>query len=166
MGFVSRSHGVKGEIFVHPFNESFQWPVKHLDQIFLNRRPFLVKTCHLYKTGLRFLLQDIDTREKAKALVGHTVFLSKHLFETKKKGEFYLFELQDFTVHVRGKGEVGRVKNFTSTGSQDILLIKGFNLEEILIPFVEDYIESIYFQKKILFLNLPEGFPGISDKNK
>ena len=96
--------------------------------------------------------------------MGHTVFLSKHLFKTKKRGEFYLFELRDFAVHIRGKGEVGRVKKFTSGGGQDILLVKGSNREEIPIPLVEDYIENIHFQKKILFLNLPEGFPGISDK--
>ena len=161
VGLVSRVHGIKGEVFVRPFNEEFQWP-KNLKQIFLNGRPFAVKSCPAHKQGLRFLLQDITTRDQARTLVGSTVSISKSLFK-KKEGEFYLFELMDFEVHVKGKGKIGHIKQFSCNNGQDILLIQKPDQQEIPVPFVEEYIESIHFQEKSIFLNLPGEFPGVFD---
>ena len=160
VGLVSRVHGINGEVFVRPFNEEFQWP-KQLKQIFLNGRPFAVITCLPHKNGLRVLLQGVRDRNQARTLVSSTVSISKSLFQAGE-GEFYLFELQDFAVHVRNKGRIGEIKQFSSHKGQDILLIQQKN-NEIPIPFVEAYIETIDFQKKRISLNLPEGFPGISD---
>ena len=42
VGTVISVHGIKGEVFVRPFNEEFEWP-KDITQIFLNGRPFSVK---------------------------------------------------------------------------------------------------------------------------
>lgn len=160
VGLVSRVHGIKGEVFVRPLNEEFHWP-KPLKQIFLNGRPFVVESCLPHKNGLRVLLQGIHDRNQARTLVGRAVSISKSLFQANE-GEFYLFELQDFAVHTSGQGHIGEIKRFSSHKGQDILLVQTKN-NEISIPFVEDYIESIDFQKKLLSLNLPEGFPGISD---
>lgn len=160
VGIASRIHGIKGEIFIRPFNEEFQWP-KNLKQIFLNGRPFSVKFFLIHKNGLRFLLQGISTRDEAKTLVGSRVAISKSLF-TKKEDEFYLFELLNFEVHVSGKNKIGQIKQFSSNGGHDILLVKTPDKREIPIPFVESYIEAIHFEEKALFLNLPEGFPGVS----
>lgn len=161
VGTVARVHGIKGEIFIRPFNEEFQWP-KDLKQIFLNGRPFSVKSFMAHKNGLRFLLHGINSRDEAKTLIGSTAAILKSLF-TKKEGEFYLFELLDFAVHVRGKNKIGHIKQFSNNGGQDILLVqKSSDQQEIPIPFVESYIEAIHFEEKALFLNLPEDFPGIS----
>ena len=161
VGAVASVHGIKGEIFIRPFNEDFEWP-KNLKQIFLNGRPFSVKYFLRHKNGLRFLLQGVNSRDEAKTLTGSTASILKSLF-IKKEGEFYLFELLDFEVFIRGKHKIGRIKQFSSNGGQDILLVQKADHEEIPIPFVESYIEAIHFEEKALYLNLPEGFPGISD---
>ena len=162
VGVVSRVHGIKGEILIRPFNEEFQWP-KDLSQIFLNGQPFSLKFFPAHKQGLRCLLQGINTRDEARTLVGCAVSISKDLFK-KKEGEFYLFELLNFTVHVKGKGKIGQIRQFSCNKDQDILLVqKPSSQEEILIPLVEEYIEGIHFQEKTISLNLPEEFPGIFD---
>ena len=160
-GLVSRVHGIRGELFIRPFNEEFQWP-KNLKQVFLNGMPFSVKSCLAHTQGLRFLFHGVNTRDEARTLVGNTVSISKSLFK-KKEGEFYLFELMDFEVHVRGKGKIGHIKQFSCNKGQDILLIQKTNQQEIPVPFVEEYIESIHFQEKRISLNLPGEFPGIFD---
>ena len=125
-GLVSRARGLSGEIFVRPFNEAFEWPTQ-AEKIFLNKRPFLSAKPFLpYKNGVRFFLRGIDTRDKAEALIGSRLsFLKSDFLKTAKEGEFYLFELAGFAVHVKGKGTpAGFVRNFSSHKGQDILLIE------------------------------------------
>ena len=177
-GTVSRARGLSGEILVRPFNETFEWPAR-AEKIFLDRRAFLLSKPFLpYKKAVRFFLRGVDTRDKAEALRGSALsFLKSDFLKTAEEDEFYLFELAGFAVHVRGKGVQGAVGGFSSHKGQDILLIDparpsssarrkkqqaaGAQQEQIPIPFAEDYIEAIHFQKKSLHLKLPENFPGI-----
>ena len=164
---MSKSHGIKGEIFIRPFNSQADWP-QTLLSIKIGERVFSVERCSIYKQGFIVKLKNCRTKEEADQFRSLPVFLPKEYFESKKGDNIYLAELIGFEVEVSGYGVIGRIFEFQSDKYQDLLVISSSldknqltvsgQSRDYLIPFVLDYIQKVDFEKKRLFLNLPENF--------
>jgi 16S rRNA processing protein RimM len=74
----------------------------------------------------------------------------------------YHHQLTDYNVVDKTAGELGQITDLIESTEQALLQVD-HNGDEILIPFVEDFIVKIDKRKKILYLNLPE---GLIDLNK
>lgn len=158
VAYVSKAHGIKGEILVLPFNVKAEWP-QSIKEIFIGNSSFSVKNYRYHKKGIIFQLNNGQSRQEAELLKFQPVFLPKKLFKSKKGEKVYLAELISFSVEVSGQGEIGIVQSFQSVKHQDFLLVqhKGASAK-ILIPFVESYIKVISFSKKRLVLDLPKNY--------
>lgn len=157
IGFVSKAHGIQGEIFVRLFNPQAEWP-KLIKTLFIEDQSFSVQSFSFHKAGVIFKLKESSLRSTALQLKSKSVFLPKALFKSKKGESIYLSELMSFAVQLAGKGYIGKVQSFHSPGFQDFLVVQMKNKKQILIPFVSSYIKNIDFSKKILELELPENF--------
>ena len=170
---ITKYHGLKGELFVKPFNLKSQWPA--ITKIFIGKKDFqteqtLIENTHQsinsyevesykpHKDGFIFKIKGLDDIGDEK-LKGCLVFLEQSLFESSK-GEFiYLSELLDFKVFVNG-ASLGSVTAFESSDFQDYLIVKKEN-DKLSIPFVKNYILEINFLDKKIILDLPNDFPGV-----
>ena len=158
IAYVAKAHGVRGEVFVQPFNEKAQWP-PIIKEIFIGSAVFSVHSHRPHKKGWIFELKECPNRSSAEALKQKPVFLPRDLF-ISKKGEFvYLAELVSFCVQVAGYGQIGSIQSFQSNGFQDFLII-GPTKERpsFSIPLVPPYIKNIDFVKKTVTLDLPKNF--------
>ena len=154
---MSKAHGLKGEIFIRPFNSQAKWPAL-VTKIVIGSKTFLVDSYSLHKQGMIFKLKSINTKAQALALKGELVFLPKKLFKSPKGEEIYLAELLGFFVYVLNK-KIGIVDSFKSSGFQDYLRVKKHGQKKITpIPFVSSYIDKIDFFNKKIFLKLPDHF--------
>ena len=125
--YVTKAQGIKGELFVRPFNPKPQWPP--VREIFIDGRAFSVINYRPHKEGFVFKLKGCDSREAALSLKGKGVFLPKKLFESgNKKGEgFYLAELLSFQVESLPHGIIGRIHSFQSGKLYDFLYVVASN---------------------------------------
>ncbi len=160
VGVVSKTHGIKGDIFIRPFNQVSCWP-KTLNAILIgeNLLSFEVESYRVHKDGFIFKLKDLNHIDQSENLKGKTVYLLKNHFLSQKGDLIYLSELLGFQLEVLNKGLVGTVNSFQSTKFQDYLLVNTSDSKKPLtIPFVQNYIQDIDFSQKKILLKLPENF--------
>ena len=171
LAYVSRSHGIKGEIFVQPFNPRAHWPEK-ISSIKIGELMFSIERYSAHKQGFIFKLKGCDSKESADQLKAQPVFLSKNYFISKKGDDIYLAELLGFEVETV-RGEKGRALEFQTDKYQDFLTVafsssgdsdRDQSSSVCLIPFVSAYIKTIDFENKKLVLNLPENFLSLFKK--
>ena len=113
VAYVSKAHGIKGEIFVCPFNIKAEWP-QPLREIFIGESAFSVKKYSHHKEGIIFELENCHSRQEAESLKAQFVFLPAKNFKSNKGEEIYLAELTSFCVELLGQGEIGNIQSFKS----------------------------------------------------
>lgn len=153
IGYFSKTHGLKGHLLLKQYR-GFD-PGK-LNVVFLelagSRAPFFVDALSETGNGTLFLLETIDSVEKAKPLVNKQVFADKScLVEERSESEFV-----GYSVHDKSHGMLGTVTEVSDNGAQELLHIET-EKGEIVLPFVDDLIESIDDEKKTIYFNAPEG---------
>lgn len=150
IGYVKRPHGFKGGIqfslnkeialdkgdfvFIKLDGQLIPYPIT---QISLSDQPVV---------NLRF----IDDHEQAQSLVGHTVYVEgvENLDEQ--------WQLLGYTLTDESLGEIGIIEDVQEFPSQWMLVVQ-YRGEEVLVPFVEDFILEIDTENKQIRCNLPEG---------
>ena len=121
------------------------------------RRPFGIPQ-HEAFLGEKFFIQvqDVKTIEQAQNLVGKTVYLPLEMLPKLSGKQFYFHEIVGFTVVDTEKGELGPVSEVLEYPTQAILqVMKG--KKEILIPILDQVIQKVDRDKKILTITAPEG---------
>ena len=169
VGYVKKAHGIKGEILLE--FDSGEWPfvvssiyIQPKDTNLQNAQKHDVVQSRSSQKGLIIQLKNCNDRTQAEFFQGHEVYIENKQLQSQK-GEFlYLNELLFFTVYQRKHKDVrkiGIVNHFISSSKQDYLVVQTENHRSIEIPFVTPYIVDILFDHKKIFLQLPEGFPGV-----
>ena len=168
IAYVSKSHGIRGEIFIRPFNPQASWPLA-ISSLKIAEQIFCIEHYSAHKQGFIVKLKNCDTKKSADQFKSQPVFLDKKYFESKKGELIYLAELLNFNVEILKHDKKGQLIEFQSDKHQDFLVISFFsNFKKnpnkdfvILVPFVSAYIQKIDFKNKKLILDLPENFLSV-----
>jgi len=105
-------------------------------------------------------LEDVDTIEKASALVRKNLYLPNKLKPKRKKQEFTLKDLVGFTAIDENEGELGVITAVHEYPKQLIAAVTYKNCE-VLFPLNEDIIKGIDVVSEIVTVDLPEGLLDI-----
>jgi 16S rRNA processing protein RimM len=107
------------------------------------------------KIYLKFL--GFDNKISSEILIGKEIFVDTQNLHKLPKHHYYIHDLIGCEVVRNGKkfGEVTDVYNFKAN---DVYVIEKMNGEEILIPAIHEFIESIDISCKVLTLKPGEGF--------
>jgi 16S rRNA processing protein RimM len=118
-------------------------------------------------------LDGINDRDQAESLVGCTVHVSKSLFPPAKADEYYWLDLESCIVYETGTqsliGVVSevldngahailRVQRLTSLDPRTPLLDEKGKVSEMLVPFVEAYVQHVDIQAKKIDTDWPLDF--------
>lgn len=159
IGYITKTKGLKGEVQVYfEFDEPEDLT---LDSVFaeINGKlvPFFVSAYKLQnnKTG-NFYFDDIDTIEKAEALVRKKLYLPNNLKPVRDEDEFLITDLKGFIVHDKLAGELGEITEIHEYPQQYVAVVPYKN-KEIMFPLNDDLIVEIDEEKGILRVALPEG---------
>ncbi|HEV8515308.1 MAG TPA: ribosome maturation factor RimM [Cyclobacteriaceae bacterium] len=161
IGYVSKTHGLKGEVTAVIEIEAV---LEDATSLFLDLKGTLVP--HFIEkisgtTNKPFIkFEGIQSLEQASSLKGCSIYMLKSARAKLKRGEFYDDEIVGFEVKDKNLGLLGEVKEIQSQGPNKLLSIihKG---KETLIPIQGPFITSINKSKKLIFVELPEGFLDI-----
>jgi len=159
VGSILKTKGLKGEMQLYvDFDELEDID---FDAIFVEiggkLAPFFVESIKYGNGTLAYLyLEDVDTVEKASALVRKDIYLPNKLKPIKSEEDFTLFDLEGFTVIDEHEGELGIITEINEYPQQLVAAVT-YKGVEVLFPLNEDIITGIDVVKEILSVDLPEG---------
>ncbi len=161
VGKLGKPHGLSGafRFFLdREFKSKNKLPAHFLLDIKGNFMPWFVKTIEWTGFNEGFILfEEVSSPEKGKQYTGIELCLSEKDIATYfKKDADSLEYLKGFKAIDETEGEIGIIEEVVENPGQVLLSINKDG-NEIMIPFVEDFIVSLNKRKKEIILSLPEG---------
>lgn len=164
LGYTAKIHGKDGGLIIKPdvdFPEEYQ----NLESVFiqLNKEdktlvPFFLTTCQLQPNNtFRIKIEDIDSADEAKKMVGKSVFLPLNLLTPLTGNKFYFHEIIGFSIIDSEKGNIGKVTKVLEHPTQSIFEITNNQQKEILIPITDEIIKKVDKENKTIDVVTPDG---------
>jgi 16S rRNA processing protein RimM len=160
LGYIVRTHGTAGNVVIF-LDVDYPEEYEDLDAIYVEIKgelvPYFIENFNLQKQANAIVkFEDINTIEKAQALVGSSLYLSLDELEELSNEEFYYHEIKGFTVVDQTAGTLGVVREVYSLNGQDLIAMD-YQGVEVLIPTAADIVLRADKENKQLMVNLPEG---------
>ncbi len=159
IGQINKPHGVNGEMSFSFTSDIFDredvpFFVFEIEGILV---PFFVDEYRFNgsTTGL-LKLDGVTSEEQARSFYGLTIYLPKTFLEKVTDEEIELDYFAGFTLIDKEIGVLGIISEVDQTTENVLFVIPKPN-DELLIPAGEEYIQKIDHDKKIIYVNLPEG---------
>lgn len=158
IGYIAKTHGLKGEVTaILEFDLDFE----STSALFLEMKGSLVPHFPEEFSGttdrLVIRFEGVSSLEQAAKLKGCSLYLPKTAREKSGKGEFYDDEIIGFIVSDENAGEIGPVREVTTSRLSRIITVS-YHHREVLIPVNSPFIKSINKTKKTIAVSLPDGY--------
>lgn len=162
IGKVTKTHGVSGELSCTFINSIFgeddaPYLIADIDGIYV---PFFIEE-YRFKSDVTALIkfEDIDDTDSAKLLLGRELYFPmKYITESDPLN--YGEGILGYKIYSAGK-LVGTIEGVDDSTVNILFSVITESGEEVLIPAVDDLVESIDDEKREIQMNLPEGLLDI-----
>lgn len=141
IGKAVRPFGIRGEIKVTAFTESFE-AFQNSDTLIFGESSYTVTAIRIHKGAALVSLEGIDNPETASKLVGTLVKTDVENLPPKEDDEYYWFELLGMRVFTVDGRDLGKITQITPTGANDVLHVEGA-YGEVLLPMIEDVVLEV-----------------------
>ncbi|MDX2195972.1 MAG: ribosome maturation factor RimM [Cytophagales bacterium] len=164
IGYISKTHGVKGEIVLQLHKEVAAFFKPKADTLFIGDAneniPYFINKYSHHQAKVILELRDINTLEKGQSLKGKKVYLPEAWLSKFIQQSISLSQLEGYALVEKNIGF-----NTTVVGTIEYpnnpLIVASLQGKEILIPYNKNIVQSIDHEKKIISLSLPEGYLDI-----
>ena len=102
-------------------------------------------------------LEGITSAQLAEPLVGSDILLQSKDLVDLPQGTYYIFRLVGLEVRAPGHGVLGSVANVVRTGGADLLIVRGKDDREILIPFARAICRVVDLDSGFIEIDPPAG---------
>lgn len=170
IGYISKQRGLRGEVEMVFTDDCFEdgtadYFVLDMDGLLV---PFFWEEYRFKNSSTLILaLEDIDTEEKARRLVGHRVFYpKKHVAQSEDGGERELSSyraLTGFTATDEKGQPIGTVEAVDDSSANVLLTLRCEDGKERVIPFHDDFLTDYDIRERYIRLRLPDGLLDIND---
>ena len=103
------------------------------------------------------LLEGVDDRTAAEALLGAEIFIRPDQLENLQSDEYYWSDLIGCRVINQQQEELGEVDHLLETGANDVMIVKRHGKEQ-LIPFVDPWIVSVDIESRQIVVDWESDF--------
>ncbi len=159
MGSVARAHGLAGEVVVDVWSEAPERfkPGGAVTARMPGGAPqrMVVETARPFGERLLIRFTGVATRTQAEALRGADLTVARRDVPPPPEGAHYRFELIGLRVRTREGRHLGTVADVFSTGSNDVIVIRGER--ELLLPYLTDVVLSIDPERGEMVVEVPPG---------
>ncbi len=160
LGHISRLHGYKGAVVAF-FDTDRPEAYTTLESVLIENDgeliPFFIEELSRNSKG-HFILKFEDLEpDQAESYIGAELYLPLNLLPPLSGKKFYFHEVLNFSVYDKNEGLIGTLEAMLDSGAQPLFKILNAEQKEILVPAIDDFIESIEREKKEIHLILPEG---------
>ncbi|MBS1682991.1 MAG: 16S rRNA processing protein RimM [Bacteroidetes bacterium] len=158
IGYVSKTHGLKGEVTV-VFENTIE--TQGLNSLFVDFNgslvPYFIETLSDRGDKSFVKFESVNSINDAALFKGKILYLPKASRSKLKRGQFYDDEVIGFSVVDVTLGDIGIVTAVENPGVNPLLVIS-HSQKEILVPIDSPFIKSVNRSQKTIKLNLPEGY--------
>ncbi len=165
-GKVGKPKGFKGEVNIIIDNDSPIEP-EALDSVYvlIGRKLVSYPLSH-YKLNPKGnalgKFEGLNSDDDINRIKNLSLYLPKEMLPELDSEEFYMHELVGCTLFDKQKGEIGEITEINNQTAQTIMFVEYQN-EEIIIPFVDDFIVEINTDEKKVVFDLPEGIIDLNE---
>lgn len=160
LGYISRAHGVKGELRVVLDSEDLI-DLEELESVYVYKdtrlTQFFFESVRMVGPGEALVrLKEVPTRTEAEQLARCLLYLPKTMLPPLDEGDFYYHEITGFAVEDVNLGKLGRIVGVEQMPAQDLIRMfyKG---REVLIPIAPGIVNKVDRETKVVHTALPEG---------
>lgn len=119
--------------------------------------PYFIEEINIQKQSRAIVqLEEVDSMEKAQALVGSALYLPLDSLEELEEDQFYYHEIQGFQVIDQNLGPLGIIREVYSVATQNLIALDHKGVE-VLIPIVDTIVLKADRENNVVLVNLPEG---------
>lgn len=158
IGYVSKSHGLKGEVTIVLGPECPD--LEDVTTLFVEtghqQVPYAIESISVKGVKAYLKLEGVNTPEAAAALKGCSLLLPKSDRPRLPRGEFYNDEVIGFEVSDKTKGVLGPVREVEEAGPNRFLIVE-YAQKEVMIPVNGPFITSLNKTRKKIAVDLPDG---------
>ena len=159
IGKIVATHGLTGSLILTHVVGNDKWLKKeHVLHIEMQRGsyiPYFVAQCKAGNRGEYVInIENIDKVEAAKKLVTKQVYVDESILASYAKQSPLLWI--GFEVTDKKNGALGPIEDVIQTGSQWLAKLN-YKEKEILIPLIDQTIDSLDIKARTLNVKLPEG---------
>ncbi|QRR03870.1 ribosome maturation factor RimM [Dyadobacter sandarakinus] len=160
LGYILRTHGVSGNVVIY-LDVDYPEEYEGLESVYVEVKgelvPYFIDDLNIQKQSNAIVaFEDVDTIEKAQALVGNSLYLPLDELAELEGDQFYYHEIKGYQVVDETRGELGIVREVYSLNGQDLIAMD-YQGSEVLIPTADDIVLRADKQQQKLIVNLPEG---------
>lgn len=152
VGYFSKTHGLKGWLVL---KSSADFDVEQVNVLFLKtasgEAPYFIENIKEAGNNLAFLLETIDTVEKARELINKPVLIDEKFILESEEEDFNGYKIEFSGLAI--SGNIQGIIDMPGNSLFDVT-IKG---KQVLLPYTDDFIVEIDNKKKRIEYNAPEG---------
>jgi 16S rRNA processing protein RimM len=160
LGYVARAHGLRGEVAIRTFDPASE-ALDVVERLLLRTRSGEER--EVYLEAVRptpkeniVVLEGVESRTAAEALVGAKVFVFREDLEPPGEGEFFQGDLVGLLAVDESGAELGRVEEIWSTGEVPNLVIRAPTRPELVVPFADEFVPSVDLAAQRIVIRPPE----------
>ncbi len=154
VGVIFDAHGTSGDVKIKPFTENQLILNEFKNPVDENGKEFKIKNVRTgSRRGVVANLKGITNRNMAEELLGTYLYLANETLVATKEGEFNYTDLIGMLVELETGENFGKVKDVFDNGAHDVLTITHVDGEEVLVPFVDEYVIEINEKAKKIIIN-------------
>ncbi len=158
LGEVIKTHGLRGEISVR-LDVDFPEDYQNMESVFLNQEgrliPFFVDTIQINGSKALVKLEDCDSQDRAKELLGTSLYLPVSRLPKLPERQFYYHDLVGCTVFEAEK-EIGNVVEIYDLPQNELMTVNAKG-REVLIPIKDEILIQVDLDTQKIIVDLPDG---------
>lgn len=161
VGMVTKTHGLNGAVKVLPNGSDIESYLQ-LKKVFVgkneNQNDLLkINSAKIIQNFVLFEFDNFSTLEAAKNLIRKNVFVTKKDYENFEleipEIDWLGFEIFDLTKN----SSVGEIIGYEESKAHPLVTVRTKSGNEVMIPFIDDWIIHTRKRTKIIEMNLPDG---------
>ena len=166
IGKIISLHGIKGEVKVFPttddikrFDDLKTFYISDLedaiDSTFQNQKEYEAIGVKYIKNTCILKISGFDSIEDSTKLVGKNIYVSREKAVKLSSNEYFIIDLIGIDCYLKDEF-LGKVKDVMTTKANSILVID-YQKKDLLVPMVQNFIESIDIKNSIVKISTIEG---------
>ena len=153
-GKIVNTHGIRGEVKILPWADSPEF-LAGFEHLYFDGSPIKVVSARVHKGAVIAALDGIEEIDAAIRMKNKVVYIDRGDVELEK-GRHFIADLIGIRAIDSATGEeLGVLDDVLTLPANNVYVIKGGR--EILVPAVDDFIEEIDLEKRIVMIRLLEG---------
>jgi len=116
-----------------------------------DKKKFIIEKTSYHKQSLLIKFKNFNCKRDTQLLEGKEIFIASDDVIKLPENNFFIHDLIGSKVLIND-AIIGVITDVLKTPANDVIVLKGDNDKEILLPFVPDFIERFDPERKIMIL--------------